>query len=181
VLFNVSQLMREPVGSRRQYTVQEVFAPIEDDPAAVDLAGQVELLRTDRGVLVRARLTSTGRGECARCLRPVTYPVALEIEEEFMPSIDAVTGASLAPPDDPDVPTIDEHHLLDLDESARQSWLLAASMRVLCSPACAGLCPTCGADRNAGPCACDQAPADDRWAALAALRRLDAPRRIEEN
>jgi uncharacterized protein len=43
--------------------------------------------------------------------------------------------------------------------------LLSLPMKPLCKPDCAGLCPTCGADRNAEPCQC-RPPADERWAGL---------------
>ena len=33
-----------------------------------------------------------------------------------------------------------------------------------------GICPVCGADRNAAPCGCVTVARDDRWAALDALR-----------
>jgi len=42
----------------------------------------------------------------------------------------------------------------------------------LCRPDCAGLCPNCGANLNEGPCAC-QAPDEERWRALAALKTKD--------
>ncbi|HEV7668250.1 MAG TPA: DUF177 domain-containing protein [Thermoanaerobaculia bacterium] len=43
-------------------------------------------------------------------------------------------------------------------------------MKPLCREDCRGLCPTCGADLNAGDCGCDRAVSDPRWSGLAALR-----------
>jgi uncharacterized protein len=43
-------------------------------------------------------------------------------------------------------------------------------MKPLCSPDCQGLCPVCGADRNAGACSCRESTVDPRWAGLAALK-----------
>jgi uncharacterized protein len=45
--------------------------------------------------------------------------------------------------------------------------LLNLPMKPLCRPACAGLCPTCGADRNLEHCGC-KLPADARLAGLEA-------------
>jgi len=160
--------------------VEEEFVPAAEEPECLHLRGPVDLLRTDAGVLATATLTTRAAGECARCLRELTYPMRLELEEEFLPTVDPVTGAHLPPPDDPNVFTIDAHHLLDLTEAARQAWLLALPMQTLCSEGCLGLCPECGADRNDGPCACDQPPRDGRWAALATLRP-QLPDRQEEN
>jgi uncharacterized protein len=149
VQFNVSQLLREPTGSRRVYQVEEPF----------------------RGILARARLASQGGAECARCLRPVSFPVTLEFEEEFVPSIDPITGAAILAPDEPGVFAIDAHHILDLTEPARQAWQLAQPMAPLCREDCPGLCPQCGADRSTGGCTCSAEPVDARWAALAGLRQ----------
>ena len=52
----------------------------------------------------------------------------------------------------------------------REEVLLGVPDAPLCRPDCAGLCPTCGADRNVGPCDCDTAVRDERWAALDQLR-----------
>jgi uncharacterized metal-binding protein YceD (DUF177 family) len=87
----------------------------------------------------------------------------------------------LPPPDDPDAFLIDEHHHLDLTEAVRQALVVEQPMAPLCRPDCAGLCPECGADLNAGPHSCAAEPEDSRWAALRALatdaedRGLDAP------
>ncbi|MFL6289962.1 MAG: YceD family protein, partial [Thermoanaerobaculia bacterium] len=44
-------------------------------------------------------------------------------------------------------------------------------------PECKGICPTCGADLNAGDCACQEETVEPRWAGLAALKsRLDSER-----
>jgi len=180
VQFNVSQLLREPVGSRRRYVVADPFDPLGDGSPTVTLAGSVELMRTDRGVLATATLQSTAAGECARCLLPVTFPVELVVEEEYLPTVDPVTGASLPVPNEPGGLTIDGHHILDLTQAAQQAWLLAEPMQVLCRENCAGLCPECGADRNTGLCRCAGAPLDSRWAALAPLR-LVLSRDHEEN
>lgn len=171
VQFNVSQLLREPIGSRRVYQVEEPFRPDPASQDAVLLRGPVELLRIDRGILARAQLSSQGESECARCLRPVSFPVALELEEQFLPAVDPVTGAALPVADEPGVFAIDAHHILDLTEPARQAWQLMQPMAPLCREDCPGLCPQCGADRASGGCTCPAEPVDARWAALAGLRQ----------
>ena len=48
----------------------------------------MRLSRTNRGLVVDARLTTALAGECARCLRPLVTPVKVRIDEEVLPSID---------------------------------------------------------------------------------------------
>jgi uncharacterized protein len=64
-------------------------------------------------------------------------------------------------------------HVLVVDDVVREQVLLDLPLRVLCSDDCMGLCPRCGADRNAGSCGCgvDSGGVDVRLAALADIRK----------
>jgi len=70
---------------------------------------------------------------------------------------------------------IDEKHMLDLTEVVRQYLILYREQYPLCDEACAGLCPVCGKNLNEGPCGCQDAPQDPRWAALRELLKPDHP------
>jgi uncharacterized protein len=60
--------------------------------------------------------------------------------------------------DEPDVyPLAEVGTVVDLRPAIREQWLLDASGLPLCRPDCKGLCATCGAELNAGPCACQPA------------------------
>lgn len=115
--------------------------------------GEVSLMRTDRSILVRGTFASEAEVSCSRCLAVFGSPLVLNIEEEFFPTVDVISGAPLAVPDE-GVFTIDRQHMLDLTEAVRQYMLLALPMKPLCHDDCAGLCPDCGQNLNLGPCAC---------------------------
>jgi uncharacterized protein len=73
-------------------------------------------------------------------------------------------------------------HAIELDQinllpMVRENVLLALPLAPLCADTCAGLCPTCGVNRNDTPCTCAEPPADNRWNALDDLksRLTDAP------
>jgi uncharacterized protein len=67
---------------------------------------------------------------------------------------------------------------LDTEPLIAEQILLEVPMKPLCAPDCRGLCPRCGADRNATPDCCEEPGADERWEPLAGLRdRLSADRR----
>jgi uncharacterized protein len=62
---------------------------------------------------------------------------------------------------------------IDLEPMTREAVVLGLPLAPLCRPDCKGLCPTCGAELNRGPCGCPPPATDPRWAALDALRPLD--------
>jgi uncharacterized protein len=168
--FHTAQLLREPTGSRRAYQINEQ----SPDMAAGPVEGEVVLLRTDAGVLAIANLRSTVQIACSRCLALARLQVELSIEEEYYPTVDVETGMVLPPPVEATPFLIDDHHILDLREAVRQQLVLAEPMKPLCREDCAGLCPTCGADLNAGPCRCPAPDVDPRWAALSQLLETSA-------
>ena len=148
---NVSQLLKASMGSGRNYEVSEI---IDIAGSSSVVQGKVGLMRTDRGILVKGTLRTEVEVTCSRCLSLFSRPLTLNIEEEYFPIIDVVSGAPLSLPEEPGCFTIDEHHILDLTEAIRQYVLIAVPMKPLCREDCAGLCPSCGHNLNEGPCNC---------------------------
>jgi uncharacterized protein len=167
MLFNVSGLIQEGIGATREHHVQGTLTSPEH--GSERLSGDVGLLRTKDGVLVRAHLKLVEPETCSRCLKPLEETLSIDFEEEFKATTDVRSGQALSEPADPDAFTIDENHMLDLTEAVRQYREASAEMQPLCRPDCRGLCPRCGRDLNLGECDCDKGPVDSRWAGLAAL------------
>lgn len=160
---NVAQLLKEPLGSTRKIVFHR--DDLEGGPV---FQGRAELLRTGRGILVRARLETVVAETCARCLADFSRPAAIDFEEEFFPTVGVESGLPLEVPE-AEAFTIDAQHILDLSEALRQYQMMEEPIRVLCRPDCQGLCPRCGADLNQGPCDCPP-EAKGPLGALAALR-----------
>jgi len=131
--------------------------------------GKVVLVRTDQGILAEATLHTEVEVTCSRCLSLFNYPLTLNIEEEYFPVRDVVSGISLSLPGESGCFTIDERHVLDLTEAICQYVLLAVPMKPLCREDCAGLCPTCGHNLNRGPCDCLPQEADPHRSELGKL------------
>lgn len=164
MLFNVSQLLRSPVGEARQYAL-EPQPPVH--------SGTAELVRTPGGVLVTVHADVVLDAVCSRCLTPFGYPAHIDFDEIFVQQFDAVTGARIDPEDgeDEEAFRIGQNHLIDIREAVRQYSEMATAMQPLCRPDCPGLCPECGQDLSVGGCRCERTPLDTRWSALAALKQ----------
>jgi len=143
MIIDVSQQLKEPVGSYRHYRISESDAS--------PIYGEVDLLRTDRGIFVSGTLNTTHKAVCSRCLSSFEQPLTLRIEEEYLSK--AEEGAF----------TIGEHKEIDLSEAVRQYALLVLPMKPLCSEDCAGLCHRCGHNLNLGPCDCPTSDLDPRF------------------
>ena len=166
--FNVSHLLRESSGSRRDYAVDEAITLA--DGAKVDARGKVTLLKTHDGVWVSAVLESKVVVSCSRCLTDHEQPVHIALEEEFFPRPEASSRAKTAkgfPAGEQH--RIDESHILDLSDAASEYYALGVPMQPVCRDECAGLCLTCGVSLNETRCSCDSSPRDPRWSALLEL------------
>ena len=130
-------------------------------------------------IRVKGRLSPAGPGRfywhgtiegdvalsCRRCLGDAEGHVSEEAHLIF-----AEAGAE-GVEDDPDVFILDDRSSeLDLRPAVREQWLLNVPGYALCRDDCKGLCPTCGAELNAGACSCASSAADPRWATLHKLR-----------
>jgi uncharacterized protein len=148
-------------------------APVKDVLAPTDPVWQADDSPPINGVSVEGRLSAAGpgrfyfsgrimgafRAECRRCLTEVETVVNERVQLLF-----AEPGETES--EDPDVAVFDPRaHELDMRPAIREQWLLNVPVFVQCREDCAGLCPTCGTDLNAGPCHCEE-PIDARWAAL---------------
>jgi uncharacterized protein len=190
LIFNVSQLLKEPVGATRTgevaaglfgllHELERIVPPgyaatvsaeeAEGHPAGEPvLRGQARLMHTQGGVLVQGKLHGEATLLCVRCLEPVTVPLDVDLEEIFTSTIDVITGRPIQSEEEDRALWIDERHLLDLTEVLRQDVLLALPMHATCSEECRGLCPVCGQNLNQGSCNCAPEP-DPRWDVLKGL------------
>jgi uncharacterized protein len=150
MIINVSQLLKERIGSMRSYNV--------DGEENFPYKGKVVLIRTDKGLLVRGTLVTVIGVVCSRCLGDFDQELPVNFDEEFLLQPDE--GAFV----------IDEYRQIDLSEVARQYTLLAEPMKPLCREDCAGLCSHCGSNLNQGACDCTK-EIDPRLAVLASLAK----------
>jgi uncharacterized protein len=170
VVVNVAQLLKSDVGTTRRYSFEEPAQPFGAVAEAVaPIRGTAELIRTNRGVLVRGQFSTAADLECSRCLSVYVEGLRLDFTEEFVPIVDIHTGAPAKLPRDEGTFLINDQHELDLEPAIREYGLLALPMKPLCRADCYGLCPRCGVNRNDETCGCILDEPDERFAVLRAL------------
>ncbi len=170
--FALSGLMAEAPGSVRDYAIDRVTVDPGDGLVLTEpVSGTMRLSRTNRGLILDARLTTAIAGECARCLRPVVTPVKVRIDEEVRPTIDLASGlpVPLEEDGDPEAPRLTDHHELELRPLVIEAINLVEPIAPLCEPDCPGLCFECG-ERLVPGHVHDDAAIDPRLEALRAFR-----------
>ena len=156
-------MLRVDIRDLQRGPVRTVGELRPDDPAFagldLNLVGPVsvtgQLQETGEGeYLWRGRMHGVMEGECRRCLSEVQTQVDIEVDA-------AVFSGDPEAADHPDFyPLLERASHIDIRDVVREELALAAPTRLLlCREDCAGLCLTCGADLNAGPCGCS-APAE---------------------
>ena len=170
--YNLAQLLMEPIGSTRDYDVDESFTGFENGTDRVQ--GWVRVVRTHQGVIVRAELETQVSLTCSRCVKEFEYSSIVAVEEESSPTIDLATGRKTDSQEGAESGIdLDDQHVLDMGEVVRQYVLTGIPIKPLCREECRGLCPECGTNLNEEKCRCKAAPMDPRWDSLAGLFTRD--------
>ena len=127
---------------------------------AEPLAWQVDVTNTGDALLVTGTVEGEAKTSCARCVDEFSFSVTGEIEGYFL-----IDSEKEAPDDmgDDEFDVLPEDDVIDLEPLIRAALLLEFPLVPLCDDDCLGLCPTCGANLNEGPCGCEPAvePDDD--------------------
>ncbi len=115
------------------------------------------------------RVATTIRRECSRCLESFDVPMAMDVDLRYLPrAVNTGEGECEVSEDDLTIAFYRDDEI-DLGDMTREQLQLASPMKPLCREDCLGLCPVCGADRNAAVCGCDNSWRDPRLDALRTL------------
>ena len=116
------------------------------------LAWQVDVTNTGDAFLVAGTVEGEATTSCARCLDEFSFPVTGEIEGYYL------IGSETEAPQDMDADEFDvlpDDNTIDLEPLIKAALMLEFPLVPLCDDDCRGLCPTCGANLNEGPCGCE--------------------------
>ncbi len=134
-------------------------------PRDAELDLKLRLESVSEGVLVSGRVTAPVRGECGRCLRPISDTVDVSIQELYAYEHSATVETT----DEDEVGRL-QGDLIDLEPALRNAVVLALPNHPLCREDCPGLCPRCGVPLDELPGDHRHEQVDPRWAALSKLK-----------
>ncbi len=151
-----------------ELALDEEHARLTEPP---QISGRVQT--SGHEVRLRGEITARAEIDCDRCLKSVAVPVETEFDVTYVPEEDYRASEAAELQEDDLSLSVFDGETIDIDELVREQVLLALPTRALCTEECKGLCPTCGADRNADTCGCETKEVDPRWAGLKAIMRND--------
>lgn len=138
--------------------------PVGLSQAGVRLEGRIE--PAGEGYLLRGSLRGELQVPCARCLEPAPVAVDAPLAISFVEKEPASSDAD----EEQDDVVLFEHGVIDVGGPIRDELLLAVPMSAVCRPDCAGICPTCGRNRNVTPCDCEKQAQGSKLSALAKIK-----------
>ena len=164
--FKVATLLKSSSGNKKLENVKDTFE-VEWSRKNCDIEGTVLLTKTDVGIWVSAHLTAVSIAECGSCLEQYKASIRLEIEEEYFPLINLLTGERN------EIEEIDEenfyileNNVLDLSDAVTQYLSLQSPISSNCVENCKGLCIECGINLNIEACDCNKNEKNTKFAAL---------------
>jgi uncharacterized protein len=120
-------------------------------------------------VYARGDLKALVTVPCAKCLAPSLVKVSAPLNVTFVDE-GAEADQSDDPLDDVDVTTHDSINV-DLAPIVREQLILSIPMSPHCRESCAGLCPTCGHNKNESDCGHTSQPLEEsRFSVLQKLK-----------
>ena len=143
----------------------ELMAVDEGAPLKLHL----RLESVSEGVLVTGTVSAPTSGECARCLRPITGDVDIDLTELFAYP-DSTTDETTDADEVARVGRDGAAETVDLEQPIIDAVGLALPFSPVCSSDCTGLCQQCGIPLASAPPGHRHEQIDPRWAKLAELR-----------
>ena len=159
----------------RQIRFDETFEPGQMDFSGEDLeqisalhaAGSAELLANTEGELrIQGRYTVEMAAQCDRCLGRARFPMDAGFDLFYRPMSFIAREEEVEIDEGEAEIGFYENGGIELEEILHEQVLLGLPMQRICSDACKGICPVCGANRNETECDCKPESHDDRWGAL---------------
>jgi len=136
VVINVAPLLKQPLGTRVDYELQE--SPIDPrgdnagllDADIVDIDALVHATHTNPGAYFEGSADAHVAGQCARCLVPIDTPVHADFAEQYYATVPVEHGVGLVEPP-LDAKTIGSDFKVDLVPLLREELILVTPVAAL--------------------------------------------------
>ena len=154
---NVGFLVHEELGTEREYLFDFPALKTEDGLQLKNVHIDLNLSKTQIGLIAAMEIVGVIEMECSRCLEPISHRIQTDFSEVFVFRKKEVSEDAILIPED---------HMIDFNPIVTEYIDLAQPLHVLCKEDCKGLCVECGANLNKEDCGHEQVSIDPRFAKL---------------
>jgi uncharacterized protein len=152
----------------------ESIPPAEGVDISPRVAGELQILVSGEDYFLLGTITAVMQLQCSRCLADFSVQKHIDLNMVVRRGTEKRSEKEIEE-SEKDLIYIDGPEI-ELAEIILQELLLEVPMKPLCREDCPGLCSKCGALKGSAECKCpEEAPADERWAAIARLKKGLAP------
>jgi uncharacterized protein len=145
-----------------------------DSSDIIDLVScnaQLDVDRTSDELIVRGKVETTIKIECARCLEPFEHTMVHQLAFVIQLARKGELGGTDSESSDDFYVVSDSAEEFDISPIIRERILVSLPLKPLCDDSCRGLCPKCGVNLNVETCDCRDNEVDERWSALQDLKK----------
>jgi uncharacterized protein len=159
-------------GISRRFTSTGVALGIVDSELTVVQPVEIacRLYKVNHEVVVRGTLRSTVRLTCSRCAEEFEQPLSVPLEAVYLP-MDEISSERATELEEGGADVYSyAAQVIDIAEMIRDKLFLSIPLQPRCMAGCKGLCPSCGANRNARSCQCAEEKLGSPFELLKSLR-----------
>jgi uncharacterized protein len=147
----------------------DIQETIQSGTFSAPVKARLRIEKVDAEIVVKGDMTAEITLQCSRCLNEFSRTTSVPVDVVYHPVEELkgkdyreITSEEL----DSDFYSGEE---LDLLELLKEQVVLNIPMKPLCTDACKGICPECGADLNIETCSCSIRNIDPRFEGLRKL------------
>jgi uncharacterized protein len=174
MLLDLNRLHGQREHFERRFEPAAFDPPDEDYRVAVPVELSMDVEKAGANAFrVTGRATTRLELVCSRCVEPFEIPVDAHFELRYIPAVENAGEGEREIAEDDLTTAFYREGSLDVIDMLREQFQLALPMKPLCTEACRGLCPECGANLNRTDCGCTPKWEDPRLAPLKGLLSRD--------
>ncbi len=170
MFIEIERLTSEPLHIQHLYALGEL--QFKHDDAVLEMPVATDFILTHKGkdLRVDGSVQTTLRCQCSRCLKEFSSPVEAHFDLCYLPQAEWKPDEEIELKYEDMVIGYYDGIALDVDLLVLEQIELVMPMKLVCREDCRGLCQSCGADLNEGPCRCKVDATDSRLAVLRDFR-----------
>lgn len=172
MFIDINTIGSDGIAFDRSLKLHGLEGPSRERIPDVDARLKGTVIPSPGGAELSAKLGATVPLTCSRCLETFDWEVRMDFAWKVLRrSVDPDAVSDNVDTDEDATILVAPEGKIGLEDLATEQLYLNLPLKPICTPACKGLCPTCGTNRNLTACTCPNEAVDARLAPLLPFRK----------